>query len=100
MATIIHDTSGRTSQSGTSNRTVATVKDDAKFSRLKTVSAGITDLTGSFKGSSGFIITTAGDSVIWPTEGDTIAASSLTAKTLYEIGVRRISGSGTISVVY
>ena len=100
MATITHDTSGRTDQSGTSNRTVATVKDDAKFSRLKTVSAGITDLTGSFKGSSGFIVTTAGDSVIWPTEGDTIAASSLTAKTLYEIGVRRISGSGTVSVVY
>ena len=100
MATIIHDTSGRTSQSGTSNRTVATVKDDAKFSKLKTVSAGITDLTGSFKGSSGFIVTTAGDSVIWPTEGDTIAASSLTAKTLYEIGVSRISGRGTISVVY
>ena len=100
MATIIHDTSGRTSQSGTSNRTVATVKDDAKFSKLRTVSAGITDLTGSFKGSSGFIVTTAGDSVIWPTEGDTIAASSLTAKTLYEIGVSRISGSGTISVVY
>ena len=100
MATITHDTSGRTDQSGTSNRTVATVKDDAKFSKLKTVSAGITDLTGSFKGSSGFIVTTAGDSVIWPTDGDTIAASSLTAKTLYEIGVRRISGSGTISVVY
>ena len=100
MATIIHDTSGRTDQSGTSNRTIATVKDDAKFSKLRTVSAGITDLTGSFKGSSGFIVTTAGDSVIWPTEGDTIAASSLTAKTLYEIGVRRISGSGTISVVY
>ena len=100
MATIIHDTSGRTSQSGTSNRTVATVKDDAKFSKLKTVGAGITDLTGSFKGSSGFIITTAGSSVIWPTDGDTIAASSLTAKTLYEIGVRRISGSGTVSVVY
>ena len=100
MATITHDTSGRTDHSGTSNRTVATVKDDAKFSKLKTVSAGITDLTGSFKGSSGFIVTTAGSSVIWPTDGDTIAASSLTAKTLYEIGVRRISGSGTVSVVY
>ena len=100
MATITQDTSGRTDHSGTSNRTVATVKDDAKFSKLKTVGAGITDLTGSFKGSSGFIVTTAGNSVIWPTEGDTIAASSLTAKTLYEIGVRRISGSGTVSVVY
>ena len=100
MATITHGSHGRTDHSGASERTVATVKDDARFSTIKTVGAGITDLTGSFKGSSGFIVTTAGDSVIWPTVGDTIAASSLTAKTLYEIGVRRISGSGTVSVVY
>ena len=100
MATIIHDTSGRTDHSGTSNRTVATVKDDAKFSTIKTQISGSTWYTGSLKGSSGFIITNAGNSTIWPTEGDSIAASSLTAKTLYEIGVRRISGSGTVSVVY
>ena len=34
MATITHGSSGRTDHSGTSNRTVATVKDDAKFSKL------------------------------------------------------------------
>ena len=97
MATITHGDKGRTD---VSSRSVPSIKDDAKFSKIKTVGAGITDLTGSDAGSSGFIITTAGDSVIWPTDGNTIAASSLTAKTLYEIGVRRISGSGTVSVVY
>ncbi len=96
MATI---TSGN-SRTDVSSRSVPTIKDDAKFSKLKTVGAGITDLTGSDAGSSGFIITTAGSSVIWPTDGDSIAASSLTAKTLYEIGVKRVSGSGTVSIVY
>ena len=96
MATI---TSGN-SRTDVSSRSAPSIKDDAKFSKIKTVSAGITDLTGSDAGSSGFIITTAGSSKIWPTEGDSIAASSLTAKTLYEIGVKRISGSGTVSVVY
>jgi len=97
MATI---TSGGKGRTDVSSRSAPSVKDDAKFSKLKTVGAGITDLTGSYAGSSGFIITTAGSSVIWPTEGDSIAASSLTAKTLYEIGVKRVSGSGTVSVVY
>ena len=97
MATI---TSGGKGRTDVSSRSVPTIKDDAKYSKLKTVGAGITDLTGSYAGSSGFIITTAGSSVIWPTEGDSIAASSLTAKTLYEIGVKRVSGSGTVSVVY
>ena len=100
MATITHGSSGRTDHSGTSNRTVATVKDDAKFSKLKTVSAGITDLTGSLAGNSGFIVSTAGAMEITPTEGDALAASVFTAKTLYEIGVQRISGSGTIHVIY
>ena len=97
MATI---TSGGKGRTDVSSRSAPSVKDDAKYSKLKTVGAGITDLTGSYAGSSGFIITTAGSSVIWPTEGDSIAASSLTAKTLYEIGVKRVSGSGTVSVVY
>jgi len=97
MATITHGDNGRTD---VSSRSVPSIKDDAKFSKIKTVGAGITDLTGSNAGSSGFIITTAGSSYIWPTEGDSIAASSLTAKTLYEIGVKRVSGSGTVSVVY
>tara|TARA_R110002020_G_scaffold12582_1_gene46100 strand:+ start:327 stop:620 length:294 start_codon:yes stop_codon:yes gene_type:complete len=97
MATITHGDKGRTD---VSSRSAPTIKDDAKFSKIKTVGAGITDLTGSDAGSSGFIITTAGSSYIWPTDGDSIAASSLTAKTLYEIGVKRVSGSGTVSVVY
>ena len=97
MATITHGDKGRTD---VSSRSAPSIKDDAKFSKLRTVGAGITDLTGSYAGSSGFIITTAGSSVIWPTDGDSIAASSLTAKTLYEIGVKRVSGSGTVSVVY
>ena len=97
MATITHGDKGRTD---VSSRSAPSIKDDAKFSKIKTVTAGITDLTGSDAGSSGFIITTAGNSKIWPTEGDAIAASSLTAKTLYEIGVKRVSGSGTVSVVY
>ena len=93
-------TSGGKGRTDVSSRSAASIKDDAKFSKIKTVSAGITDFTGSNAGSSGFIITTAGNSYIWPTEGDSIAASSLTAKTLYEIGVKRVSGSGTVSVVY
>ena len=97
MATITHGDKGRTD---VSSRSAPSIKDDAKFSKIKTVGAGITDLTGSYAGSSGFIITTAGNSYIWPTDGDSIAASSLTAKTLYEIGVKRVSGSGTVSVVY
>ena len=97
MATITHGDKGRTD---VSSRSAPTIKDDAKFSKIKTVGAGITDLTGSDAGSSGFIITTAGSSVIWPTEGDSIAASDLTAKTRYEVGVKRISGSGTVSVLY
>ena len=97
MATI---TSGGKGRTDVSSRSAPSIKDDAKFSKLRTVGAGITDLTGSYAGSSGFIITTAGNSHIWPTEGDSIAASSLTAKTLYEIGVKRVSGSGTVSVVY
>ena len=46
------------------------------------------------------MITDGGDSVITPTEGDAVAASAFTAKTLYEIGVKQVSGSGTIHLVY
>ena len=51
-------------------------------------------------GSSGFIIQSAGNSVITPTHGDSIAASALTAKQQYDIGLFSISGSGTVSVLY
>ena len=43
---------------------------------------------------------TAGQGVITPTKGDAISTSAVTAKTLYEIGVKEISGSCTVHVVY
>ena len=81
-------------------RSRSTVSDDAKFTQIKTISEADFYATASFQGSSGFIVGSAGDSVITPTEGDSVAASAFTAKTLYEIGVRRVSGSGTIHVVF
>ena len=94
--------STRADASGISGRTKAVGKDDAKFSRINTISAADYHATGSNKGVSGFIIQTAGNTVITPTEGNTIAASVLTgsAGNLYEIGVQRVSGSGTVHLVY
>jgi|TARA_R110000751_G_scaffold289373_1_gene395599 energy-converting hydrogenase Eha subunit B len=106
MATLTSGAHGRTNQSGTSERTVATVQDSAKFSRIVTFTGNTNGsvkqlhLTGSNDNSAGFIVESAGNTVITPTEGDAIAASALTAKTLYEIGVRVVSGSGTIHVVF
>ncbi len=97
MATVTQGSRGRTD---VSSRSTPDVSDDAKFSKVKTVSAADYYATGSNRGSSGFIVETAGDSIINPTDGDTLTASNLTAKELYEIGVRRVSGSGTIHIVY
>lgn len=97
MATITHGSRGRTD---VSSRSVPDVKDDAKFGKIKTITASDYYATGSNKGSSGFIVQSAGDSVITPTAGDALTASNLTAKELYEIGVKRVSGSGTIHIVY
>ena len=81
-------------------RSRPTVSDDAKFTQIKTISEADFYATSSFQGSSGFIVGSAGDTVITPTEGDAVAASAFTAKTLYEIGVKRVSGSGTVYIVY
>jgi hypothetical protein len=97
MATITHGNKGRTD---VSSRSVPDVKDDAKFGKIKTISAADYYATGSNKGSSGFIVESAGDSVITPTDGDSLTASNLTVKELYEIGVKRVSGSGTVHIVY
>jgi len=103
MATITRGSNNRTD---ITSRTQPTTKDDAKFHNVVEVSgsagAGQVDYyaTGSNKGSSGFIVSVAGNSVLTTTGGGTITASDLTAKTLYEIGVSRVSGSGRISVVY
>ena len=90
----------RTDASGISGRSKPTISDKAKFGKIETVSDTIFHATGSARGTSGFIVQSAGDSVITPTEGDAVAASAFTAKTLYEIGVKQVSGSGTIHLVY
>jgi|TARA_B100001063_G_C16740340_1_gene544412 hypothetical protein len=92
----------RADASGISSRTKAVIMDDAKFSKINTITAADYYATGSNKGVSGFIIQTAGNTVITPTEGGSIAASVLTgsAGNLYEIGVKQVSGSGTVHLVY
>ena len=98
MATITHGADGIITD--VSSRSAPTIKDDAKFSKIVSVSATDYHTTGSNMGSSGFIVESAGDSVITPTRGSKVDASIFTAKTLYEIGVQRVSGSGTIHIVY
>ena len=105
MSTITSGNKGRTDIAGASNRTAATVYDDAKFGKIKSISGSLhvpafVHLTGSDAGSGGFIIQTASDTVITPTEGDSIEASNLTAKTLYEIGLTRVTVSGTVQIIY
>jgi len=90
----------RQDASGISGRTKTTISDDAKFSKIRTVSAEDFYATGSNRGTSGFIVESAGDSVISATEGGSINASAVTVKELFEIGVQRVSGSGTIHLVY
>ena len=89
-----------------SSRDVPTRKDKARFSNVVTMT-GNTDgsfvpvfFTGSLANSSGFIVQSAGNSVITTTDGGELPASGVVAKELYEIGVFSISGSGTVSVVY
>ena len=89
-----------------SSRDVPTRKDKARFSNVVTMT-GNTDgsvvpvfFTGSLANSSGFIVQSAGNSVITTTYGGDLPASGVIAKELYEIGVFSVSGSGTVSVVY
>ena len=89
----------RTDAAGISGRTI-TIENNGKFDRIKTVSEANTILTGSLQGARGFIIETAGNTVLSPTKGDVINASALNAKELYEIGLVRVSGSGKVHVVY
>ena len=91
---------GNPTQGSFVGRSRSTISDDAKFTQIKTIAEADFYATSSFQGSSGFIVGSAGDTVITPTEGDAVAASAFTAKTLYEIGVKRVSGSGTVYIVY
>ena len=95
----------QTQTEGVAGRTKATLVASAKFERIETISAADVFVTGSAwnprrAGSKGFIIETAGTTVITPASGDTVAASALNTKELYEIGVSRVSGSGKVHVLY
>jgi|TARA_R100001509_G_scaffold110296_1_gene66029 hypothetical protein len=89
----------RKDAAGISGRTI-TIENNGKFDRIKTISEANTILTGSLQGARGFIIESAGNTVLSPTKGDVINASALNAKELYEIGLVRVSGSGKVHVVY
>ena len=83
------------------SRSVPKEKNGKKFNRIETVTSNtISHFTGSRAGSSGFIIKTAGQGVISATGGGSINASVLNTKELYEIGVREISGSCTVHVIF
>tara|TARA_R100000734_G_C3240952_1_gene45642 strand:- start:182 stop:463 length:282 start_codon:yes stop_codon:yes gene_type:complete len=90
----------QTQTSGISGRTKSALGDDAKFSKIKTTNAEVLEFTGSLAGTSGFIVESAGSSVITPTNGDSVAASAFTLKTVYDIGVSKVSGSGTVHVLF
>ena len=91
----------RTDTSGISGRVLSTNKNDAKFGKIKTVGPNVNFYaTGSDRGVSGFIVKSAGTTVITPTRGGGVAASEFNTKELYEIGVLRVSGSGTVHLVY
>ena len=101
MATIKTGANGR-SDVGWISRSIPSIKDDAKFSKIET--AGPTNtikhFTGSLAGSSGFIVEIPGQGVITATEGGTIKCNALNSGSLYEIGVKQVSGSCTVHVVY
>lgn len=109
MANITTDAYGSTISRGSHGKTdvsshkAATISDDAKFSRIKSQTSGSTWYTASLAGSSGFIVqeAAAGEMFITPVDGDAVDALAFTLKTLYEIGVKQVSGSGGIvHVVY
>ena len=81
---------------------IAQNEKDVLYIKTVTIAADGTKLhlTGSDAGSSGFIVKTAGQGVITPTEGDAVSTGDFTTKTLYEIGVKEISGACTVHVVY
>ena len=102
MAVIKHNSIGRTD---VSSRSGSIHYDNAKYGSVVSVSGSAAVMaqffaTGSAKGSKAFIIASAGSTVITPTNGDDIVASKLNTKERYEIGVKRVSGSGHVYVLY
>jgi len=91
---------GSGARTDVSSRSAPTFKPSAKYNRIVEFGEGDHYLSGSYAGSDGFIIQTAGTTVLHPVEGAPVAASAINAKDLYEISLSRITGSGTVSVVY
>tara|TARA_A100001011_G_scaffold289344_1_gene300513 strand:+ start:225 stop:521 length:297 start_codon:yes stop_codon:yes gene_type:complete len=91
----------QTQTSGAAGRTLTRkVSGQAKFDTLISVSAADVFTTGSRAGTKGFIIQTAGNTVITPVKGTGFAASILNTKEVYEIATSRVSGSGVVHLLY
>ena len=101
MATITH---GENKRTDVSSRSAPIFSDDAMYSKVHTVTiaaaGGITYLTGSLADPSGFMVKTAGQGVLTATDGGDIPAGDVTADEIYPIGIKEISGSCTVRVVY
>ena len=101
MATITHGSNKRTD---VSSRSAPIFSDDAMYSKVHTVTiaadGGITYLTGSLADPSGFMVKTAGQGVLTATDGGDIPTADVTAEEIYPIGLKEISGSCTVHVVY
>ena len=91
---------GSGARTDVSSRSQPTYKSSGKFNKVVEFGAGDHYLSGSSDGAGGFIIQTAGTTVLHPVEGAPVAASAINAKEVYEIGLSRITGSGTVSVLY
>tara|TARA_B110001454_G_C12402426_1_gene301511 strand:+ start:36 stop:353 length:318 start_codon:yes stop_codon:yes gene_type:complete len=105
MTQVARGIAGRTDIASSVLQRSASIGDASQHSGVVSVSGSAITMaefyaTGSKKGSSGFIVASAGSTVITPTTGDDITASHLTAKALYEIGVQRVSGSGHVYVLF
>ena len=72
----------------------------SKFNRVGNITGADTSFTASNSVPGAFIVNSAGDSVITAIGGGTLTASNLTAGSLYEIGLSRVSGSGNVDVIY
>ena len=102
MATITHGSVGRTD---VSSHTKTIQERTAKYKKLVIVKNEDFFATGSSNDNpSAFIIDVPGNSVFTPLAGEQVRASELTGSfaqgTPIELGVQRISGSGTIHVLY
>tara|TARA_B110001454_G_C12669873_1_gene413280 strand:- start:591 stop:884 length:294 start_codon:yes stop_codon:yes gene_type:complete len=83
-----------------SSRSEPTYKSSGKYNKLVQLGAGDHSLSGSLDGVGGFIIIAPGTTELYPVEGAPISASYLEVGTFYPIGLSRVTGSGTVSLVY